>query len=153
MDAYFKLLPTAVIFADVEQKSAVLHTLASVFASAYTLEHDVVEAALNEREALGSTGFGRKIALPHARIDGLQSPAAAILRLAKPVEYAAADGRPIDIAFGLLSPSDCGVTHLHALAAISRKMRDEDTLQMVRKADSPDAIYALLTNVSGRDAA
>ncbi len=153
MNATFKLLPAAVMFADAAEKPAVLQTLAEVFAGAYRLDRDVVEEALGEREALGSTGFGRKVALPHARIDGLQRPVAAVVRLAEPVEYAAADGRPIDIAFGLLSPSDCGVTHLHALAAISRMMRDEETLRLLRSADSPDAIYALLTNVSDRDAA
>ena len=40
----------------------------------------------------GSTGFGRGVALPHARLEGLKRPVAALLRLEAPVGFAAADG-------------------------------------------------------------
>ena len=56
---------------------------------------------------------------------GVNRPVAALLKLEEPVDFDAADGLPVDLVFGLLSPENSGATHLHALAAISRLVRDE----------------------------
>ncbi|MCB2084338.1 MAG: PTS sugar transporter subunit IIA, partial [Sphingomonadaceae bacterium] len=109
--------------------------------------------SLQERESLGSTGFGRGVAIPHARIDGVPRPVAVLMRLDNAVDFAAADGMPVDLVFGLLSPQNAGASHLHALAAISRLVRDEAMHQAMADASDPEALYALLTNVSDRDAA
>ena len=60
---------------------------------------------------------------------------------------------PVDCVFGLLSPSQAGATHLQALAAISRLMRDERMHERLVSATDADAIYGLLVNVIDRDAA
>jgi len=124
-----------------------------VFAAVYGLDRDIVLARIAEREELGSTGFGRRIAIPHARIPGLARPVAAVIRFDSPVEFNAADGMPVDLAFGLLSPEGAGATHLHALAAISRMMRDERMHDAIVAAPGTEAIYSLLANVIDRDAA
>jgi PTS system nitrogen regulatory IIA component len=108
---------------------------------------------VTEREQLGSTGFGRNVAIPHARIAGLTRPVAAVIRLDAPVEFEAADGMPVDLVFGLLSPDGAGATHLQALAAISRMMRDERMHAALIAAPGPEALYSLLSNVIDRDAA
>jgi PTS system nitrogen regulatory IIA component len=110
-------------------------------------------ARVTERERLGSTGFGRRIAIPHARMAGLTRPVAAFMRLESPVEFDSADGMPVDLVFGLLSPEGAGATHLHALAAISRMMRDERMREALLTAPGPEAVYGLLSNVIDRDAA
>ena len=97
--------------------------------------------------------LGRGVAIPHARIDGLERPVAAFFRLENPVEFAAADGMPVDCVFGLLSPSQAGATHLQALAAISRLMRDERMHERLVSAPGAEALYGLLVNVIDRDAA
>jgi PTS system nitrogen regulatory IIA component len=66
---------------------------------------------VEERERLGSTGFGRGVAIPHARLDNLPRPVATFFRLENPVEFEAADGMPVDCVFGLLSPEQAGATH------------------------------------------
>ena len=78
---------------------------------------------------------------------------AAFLRLKTPVDFAAADGAPVDLVFGLLSPEQAGATHLHALAAISRMMRDERMHGALAEAHENEALYGLLCNVIDRDAA
>jgi nitrogen PTS system EIIA component len=78
---------------------------------------------------------------------------ASVLRLEAPVGFDAVDGRPVDLVFGLLSPEHAGATHLHALAAISRMMRDEAMHAALVQAPGPEAIYGLLCNVIDRDAA
>ena len=153
MNAIFKLLPEAVWVAAPGDKQAILAALADRFASVYLLDREAVLDGLQEREALGSTGFGRVVALPHARIEGLSRPVAALLRLQTPVDFAAADRLPVDLVIGLLSPTNAGATHLHALAALSRMVRDEVMHRALIEAHDTETLCALLTNASDRDAA
>jgi nitrogen PTS system EIIA component len=153
MHVIFKLLPEAVWLDSPADKPAILAALATRFAQVYALDRNAVLEGLEEREALGSTGFGRGIALPHARIDGLARPVAALLKLARPVAFGAADGLPVDLAIGLLSPANAGAIHLHALAALSRMVRDDHIHRALTEATDTETLYALLTNASDRDAA
>ncbi|EJL23410.1 PTS sugar transporter subunit IIA [Novosphingobium sp. AP12] len=153
MSGLFALLPEAVTTVTADSKDIILDRLAGQFAQVYGLDHQAVLARVTERERLGSTGFGRRIAIPHARMAGLTRPVAAFMRLESPVEFDSADGMPVDLVFGLLSPEGAGATHLHALAAISRMMRDERMREALLTAPGPEAVYGLLSNVIDRDAA
>lgn len=153
MTALFTLLPEAVGTVRADTKAAILELLAARLAEVCGLDPAAVLERIAERENLGSTGFGRGVAIPHARIDGLHRPVAAFLRLEAPVAYDAADGMPVDLVFGLLSPEQAGASHLHALAAISRMMRDEAMHTALSQAPSDEALYGLLSNVIDRDAA
>jgi PTS system nitrogen regulatory IIA component len=153
MNVIFKLLPEAVWAGAPSDKAAILEAMATRFAAVYALDRSAVLEGLQEREALGSTGFGRRVALPHARIEGLSRPIAALLKLEAPVDFGAADRLPVDLVIGLLSPTNAGATHLHALAALSRMVRDEDMHRALTSAPDTETLYALLTNASDRDAA
>lgn len=153
MHSLFSLLPEAVGSVRVASKSAIIGLLAERFAHVYDLDGQHVLERLQGREALGSTGFGRGVAIPHARIANLRRPVAAFLRLETSVEFDAADGIPVDFVFGLLSPEAAGAAHLHALAAISRMMRDEHMHDALAQAPNEEALYGLLSNVIDRDAA
>jgi PTS system nitrogen regulatory IIA component len=153
MSGLFALLPEAVTTVTADSKDIILDRLAGQFAQVYGLDHQAVLARVTERERLGSTGFGRRIAIPHARMAGLTRPVAAFMRLESPVEFDSADGMPVDLVFGLLSPEGAGATHLHALAAISRMMRDERMREALLSAPGAEALYGLLSNVIDRDAA
>lgn len=153
MTALFTLLPEAVATVRLDSKPAILAALAARFGAVYELNGDIVLARMAEREALGSTGFGRGVAIPHARIPDLSRPVAAFLRLQAPVAFDAADAMPVDLVFGLLSPEHAGAVHLHALAAISRMMRNDAMHSALSQAPSDEALYGLLSNVIDRDAA
>lgn len=153
MDVNLALSPQAIAFARVDTKAKVLARMAQLLADAYGLRGDAVLEHLEAREALGSTGFGRGVAIPHCRLQDVRRPSMALIRLETPIDFAAADARPVTLVCGLVSPENAGATHLHALAAISRLTRDETMLQMLADAPDPDAVYALLTNQFLRDAA
>lgn len=153
MTALFTLLPEAVATVRLDSKPAILAALAKRFGEVYALDTEVVLDRMAEREALGSTGFGRGVAIPHARIADLGRPVAAFLRLQAPVAFDAADAMPVDLVFGLLSPEHAGAVHLHALAAISRMMRNDAMHSALSQAPSDEALYGLLSNVIDRDAA
>lgn len=153
MTALFTLLPEAVGTIRAETKAEILDQLAAKFGGVYGLDPSLVLERIEEREKLGSTGFGRGVAIPHARIDGIGRPVAAFLRLEAPVAFDAADGMPVDLVFGLLSPEQAGAAHLHALAAISRMMRDEAMHAALSQAPGAEAVFGLISNVIDRDAA
>jgi PTS system nitrogen regulatory IIA component len=153
MIGLFTLLPEAVATVRLDSKPAILAALAARFGAVYELDAAVVLERIAEREALGSTGFGRGVAIPHARIPDLARPVAAFLRLQAPVAFEAADAMPVDLVFGLLSPEHAGAVHLHALAAISRMMRNDAMHSALSQAPSDEALYGLLSNVIDRDAA
>ena len=153
MTAQFTIDPEAVRLVRADSKQQILETLAESFASVYDLDRAAVLERIEEREKLGSTGFGRGVAIPHARVAGLDKPVAAFLRLDAPVDFGAADGMPVDCVFGLLSPEQAGAAHLQALAAISRLMRDEKMHALLQSAPDRDAVRGLLVNVLDRDAA
>lgn len=145
--------PESVAIIDATDKQAVLEALARIFARAWNLDVGEVLEQLEERERLGSTGFGRGVAIPHARMPGLARPVAALLKLRQPIAFAAADGLPVDLVIGLISPENSGATHLHALAAISRMMRDERVHEALSEAPDEEALFSLLNNAADRDAA
>lgn len=82
--------------------------------SAYGLPALATVEALLERESLGPTGVGHGVALPHARVPGLDSVKGAFLKFDKPVDYGALDRLPVDLVFLLLAPEKAGVEHLES---------------------------------------
>lgn len=153
MNIDFKLLPEAVATAQPQTKHQVLEQVAELFGKVYGVDAMLALEGLEEREALGSTGFGRGIAIPHSRSGEVTRPTVVLLRLEAPVDFAAADGMPVDLVFGLLSPENAGATHLHALAALSRLVRDDEMHQALVDAPNSEALYSLVSNQIERDAA
>ncbi len=129
--------------------AAVSHAAATLIAGD---ARDIVER-LAAREKVGSTGFGAGVAIPHARLPGLDAVTGLFMRLAQPVVFGAVDDLPVDLVFALLSPSEAGAEHLKALARVSRRMRDRALLAKLRGAGSRDALYALLAEDEARDEA
>ncbi|MBS0476159.1 MAG: PTS sugar transporter subunit IIA, partial [Proteobacteria bacterium] len=97
MTALFTLSPEAVDTIDADSKQAILARLADRFAAVYGLDPVLVLERIEEREKLGSTGFGRGVAIPHARLPDLSRPVAVFFRLDSPVAFDAADGMPVDM--------------------------------------------------------
>jgi PTS system nitrogen regulatory IIA component len=134
-------------------KRSLLQQLSNLAAQRLGVEASAILASLNEREQVGSTGFGQGVAIPHGKLEGLTRIYGLFARLGEPVDYKAIDGRPVDLLFLLLSPPDAGAEHLKALAAISRVTRNAATLEKMRGARSRDALAAVLMSADERDAA
>ena len=137
----------------VNRKKQLFQKLATLAACAYGLDADEVGDALFERERLGSTGFGGGVAIPHAKIAGLDRMCGLVVLLDPPVPFDAVDDAPVDIVFALLSPVDSGAEHLKTLARVSRYLRDDNQVARLRGAKSDAALHALLAGGGARDAA
>ncbi len=129
-------------------KAQLLRELARHAGPAVGIEAQSVLDALLAREALGSTGVGNGIAVPHARIDGIGRLFGLFARLEKAIDFAAIDEQPVDLVFLLLIPSAAGNEHLAALAAVSRRLRDKDVLRQLRAQKDPRQIFESLAGPS-----
>lgn len=136
-----------------DSKRALFPFVGDLASRSLGLDAGEVSEALLERERLGSTGFGRGIALPHAKLADLSGVRGLFLQLQRPIDFQAVDGLPVDLLFILLSPVDAGADHLKALAGVSRMLRNESIAERLRGAKSDEALYAMLADVETRDAA
>lgn len=134
-------------------KRQILAHLAELAARNFDLEASAVLDALAEREQAGSTGIGHGVAVPHARIEGLDRIRGVFLRVEQPVAFESIDDQPADLIFALLAPPEAGTEHLRALARVSRILRNADLREHLRQARTPDALHALLVQESAPSAA
>jgi PTS system nitrogen regulatory IIA component len=128
-------------------KTQLLQELARRSAAALSLDQRVIFDALQARENLGSTGFGKGFALPHARLDILSEFFALFVRLARPIDFSSVDERPVDLVILLLTPANTNNQHIATLAALSRPLRDEAFVRRLRQAPDAAALHELLANV------
>ncbi|TXH96419.1 MAG: PTS lactose transporter subunit IIC [Pseudorhodobacter sp.] len=154
MDLSKLLTPAAVrVLGQMTSKKRLFQELGEVAAQAYGLVSATAIDGLQERESLGPTGVGNGIALPHARLVGLEKITGIFLRLEKPLDYESVDRLPVDLVFCLLAPKDSGVDHLKALALVSRTMRDAAICAKLRANNDPTKLYAILTEAKAPQAA
>ena len=118
--------------------------MADIAARNFGIDVAVILEALSEREAAGSTGVGYGVAVPHARLPGLDRMRGVFVRLDQPVEFESVDEQPVDLIFALFAPPNASSEHLRALARVSRMLRQGDLREHLRNARTPDAIHALL---------
>ena len=96
--------------------------------------HDVADR-LRERERLASTALGHGVAIPHARLAGLNRARAAFVLLDRPVPFAAADARPVDLVFAMAVPDDDVAGHLAHLGEVAERFSDAEFRDSLRAAD------------------
>ena len=137
----------------VGSKKQLFQKLGDLAASAYGADAGQVIERLTERERLGSTGFGGGIAIPHAKLPGIDQVRGMVVLLEQPIAFDAVDDAPVDVVFALLSPIDSGAEHLKTLARVSRYLRNEAQVARLRGVGSDEALFALLSGNEARDAA
>jgi len=102
---------------------------------------------LLDRERIGCTGLGQGIAIPHCKLRNLREVVVALATIAVPVDFGAADGRPIDLVVLVASPADSPAAHLQALARVSRLLRTPGVSDALRAAGSREELLEVLRSV------
>jgi PTS system nitrogen regulatory IIA component len=137
--------PNAIIPAlKVNSKKQALQELAAKAAELSGQNERAIFEILLQREKLGSTGVGHGVAIPHGKLPKLNKLFGLFARLARPVDFEALDGQPVDLVFLLLAPEGAGADHLKALARIARLLRDQDVAKKLRASRDAQAIYSVL---------
>ena len=148
------LKPEAVrVIGSVSSKKRLFQEIADVAQTAYELKSQPTVEALLDRESLGPTGVGHGVALPHARISGVDEVIGVFVILEKPLDFGAVDRQPVDIAFSLFAPEDAGVEHLKALALVSRTLREQSFCTKLRANPDATTLYTILTESQSVQAA
>jgi PTS system nitrogen regulatory IIA component len=130
---------------DIKTKHDVLERLAIEAAKQTGFSAEEIFASLNDREALGSTGLGNGIAVPHGRFPGLKSVVAVFMKPSVPVDFDSVDDQPVDLIMMLLAPVGAGADHLKALARVARVLRTDSVAESLRRASDPARLYSILT--------
>ena len=149
------LVPQAVrLISQVDSKKRLLQEISEVI-TVYNEKFIPALAfdALMSREILGATGVGNGVALPHARIKGLDKVAGAFFKLEKPMDFSSVDRQPVDLIFALFAPEGAGVEHLKALAVVSRTLRDASICSKLRANSNATTMYTILTEKMATKAA
>ena len=107
---------------------------------------DVFKAVM-KREALGSTGIGRGVAIPHTKHTCVNRLLGTVAISSGGVDFDSLDGDPVHVFVLLISPHDRSTDHLRALENVSRTLRDEMFVASLREAQAKDDIWALLNDV------
>jgi nitrogen PTS system EIIA component len=140
------LLSPADVTIDVRasNKALLLQEFAARTAAGLGLPADRVASYLLKREELGSTGIGKGVAIPHARLPDLQRPCGLLAKLKQPIEFDAIDGQAVDILFVLLLPAAAETEALAALALVARTLRPPENLARLRAAKTASELYAAI---------
>ena len=98
------------------------------------VDRSFLATALAAREAMGSTGVGHGIAIPHVRnpiLLHVDEPAVSLCLLREPVDFGAIDGLPVHALFTVISPTV--PVHLRILAALSLMLHDEELRRLLQQ--------------------
>lgn len=148
------LKPEAVrVLTSASSKKRLMQDIGDLAQSAYDLDGGTAVEALLARESLGPTGVGHGVALPHARLEGLDRVVGTFVLIDKPIDFSSVDRQPVDLAFALFAPIDAGVEHLKALALVSRTLRDTSVCTKLRANPNATTLYTILTEANLTQAA
>ena len=111
-----------------KHKTDILRQLARLTCRAASFEHidpESIYAALSEREAKGSTGFGGGIAIPHCAMEQAKDFVVAIATVKKGIDFAALDKKKVKIFVSIVGPAEDRTSHLQLLAQVSRILKEQ----------------------------
>ena len=106
---------------------------------------------LHDREAIGSTGLGNGVAVPHVKAEKVTGPSLVLARCKDGLEWQAIDGRPVHIVFLLVSRTDEAESHLACLRWISTLARSSDFRRFLLDASDEAAMRELLAEMAPKD--
>jgi nitrogen PTS system EIIA component len=105
---------------------------------------------LKRREEIMSTGIGGGLALPHTMSPEIEEASVFLIRPEKAIDFAALDGKPVDVALVLLFPENQPTLHLRLLAGISRLCKNTQVMKSIREAKDGDVLWKDLCGIEDK---
>jgi len=99
---------------------------------------------LIDREKCGSTGFGKGVAVPHAKHSKIPKIAAAIGISPNGLDFNALDKQPVYSVVLLISPEDHPDEHLQAMENIFSNLQKDQFRRFLRQATTAEEVIDLL---------
>jgi PTS system nitrogen regulatory IIA component len=127
---------------DSKSKKSVLEKLASILSGTTGIDADIIFNKLYEREKLGSTSVGNGVALPHARLDGINMPFISVVVLEEAIDFDNIDDFDVDIVVCLVVPLRQTEDHLTLLSSLSQILDNISNRKKIRDSRNSEQIIA-----------
>ena len=114
---------------------------------------DDLIAKVLQREAAGSTGFGRGVAVPHVKHTDATQMAAAIGISRKGIDFNSLDKQPVYSVVLLVSPLDKPEEHLQAMEVIFKNLSKDTFRRFLRQAETVEDVLTLLDEADNQQLA
>jgi PTS system nitrogen regulatory IIA component len=125
-------------------KKSILEKLSQLLSKSSGIHVNEIFTELYEREKLGSTSVGNGVALPHARIRGVEHPFVSIIILDDPIDFDNIDNLDVDIIVCLIVPYEETESHLALLSNLSEILDQISNRKKLRSARNSQQILACL---------
>lgn len=151
-----ELVPRNAIVAEMAatDRNGAIRELVETLAAAGAIseaESDLIAKSIITRERTrGTTGFGKGVAAPHAKIAGLGRAVASVGRSSRGIDFSSLDGEPVFAVFLLISPEEQPEEHLRSMDLIFRNLQQERFRKFLRQADDSEKIFDLLKEADER---
>ena len=138
----------------IKDKKELFHFLAEFMAKQGQIENDEIEKIENglwKREELSLTGVGNGVAIPHVQNEAVKNPTVVCVKSEKPIFYEGLEENEVHLVFMIAVPPNEGDQHLKYLAALSRKLTDENFVASLRNSKNEDELYQILKNLNEKE--
>jgi len=108
------------------------------------VDEEKIVPVLLAREALGSTGIGQGVGIPHGKSNVVRQLVGAFGVSRRGVNFDSLDGETAQIFFLLLAPEDSAGPHLKALARISRLLKDRYFRDSLKEAKEEKQVVRII---------
>ena len=134
------------IIMDCDSKSQknTLEVISNKMAELTSTNKDEIFQKLYEREKLGTTAFGNGIAIPHARIEGIQNAKIILLKLTEAIDFNSIDGNKVDIVISLFVPNDNNEMHVELLSSIASLLDNQVFREKIRTANTASDVMMII---------
>jgi PTS system nitrogen regulatory IIA component len=134
------------IIMDCDSKSQknTLEVISNKMAELTSTNKDEIFQKLYEREKLGTTAFGNGIAIPHARVEGIQNAKIIILKLTEAIDFNSIDGNKVDIVISLFVPNDNNEMHVELLSSIASLLDNQVFREKIRTANTASDVMMII---------
>jgi len=129
--------------AEFRDKAAALREIVRVARKSPILEHVAAEEILHgleTRESLGSTGFGKGIAIPHCRLKSVRDFVVGLITIPGGVDFEALDGQKVRLIIFIIAPENESSTQIKLLSAISQTLLITGVVDEILAGDTPEAL-------------
>jgi PTS system nitrogen regulatory IIA component len=131
---------------EIADKSQLFDAVGRHMEREHAVPGDWVVQSLSRRERIGSTGVGQGVAIPHARVNGMDRIQALYLRPKSPIPFDAPDGRPVSDVLVLLVPAPASDEHLKLLAEAAQMFSDRRFREHLHACSDQRAVMQLFSS-------
>jgi len=135
-----------IIEPNVKNKKEFFSTVVSFLSKKLDIKKSVLLKELSQREALGSTGIGNGIAIPHCRIDSDLKIQILVVISEKGIDFSAIDSKLVHLFFVIVAPPKEQVSYFRVLSHLAKTLEKGDIYSKLLIAKSKDDVYSLLMN-------